>query len=109
MSRFVLVLGLVAALSGTALAQAADFTGRVFDADSKDGLQNLQVKLTPPRQVKAPIRIATTDREGGFSFRRLLRGRYLVEVSQGTTLLYRAEVDTTKTSSLQIPLKRRRD
>ena len=89
------------------VAQAADFPGRVFDAGTKDGIQNLQVKLTPPRQSKAPIRIASTARDGAFEFTRLVRGRYLVEVSQGVTLLYRAEVDTSKVRRLDIALKRK--
>jgi hypothetical protein len=98
---------LVLATPGLRAQTAADFPGRVFDAASRDGIQNLQVKLTPPRQSKAPIRIASTARDGGFEFTRLQRGRYLVEVSQGVTLLYRAEVDTTKVSRLDIALKRK--
>ncbi|MCC7242688.1 MAG: carboxypeptidase regulatory-like domain-containing protein [Acidobacteria bacterium] len=102
----VLAVGLLLAAAGLS-AKSADFPGRVFDAATKDGIQNLQVKLTPPRQVKAPIRIASSERDGSFVFTRLAPGRYLVEVSQGPTLLYRAEVDTTKVTRLDVPLRRR--
>ncbi len=108
MSRRALAILVLCLLAAPGLgAQAADFPGRVFDASSKDGIQNLQVKLTPPRQSKAPIRIANTARDGAFEFTRLVGGRYLVEVSQGMTLLYRAEVETSKVKRLDIALKRK--
>jgi len=108
MRRAVVILASVLALAAPALrADEIDLHGRVFDAASKDGIQNLQVKLTPPRQSKAPIRIANTARDGTFVFRRLASGRYLVEVSQGSTLLYRSEIDTTRTARLDVPLRRK--
>ena len=88
--------------------QVADFSGRVFDADSKRGIENLEVKLTPPRGAKLSIRVANTNGSGAFLFSKLARGRYMVEVSQGVNLLYRAEVDTTQTGRLDIPLRRKR-
>jgi hypothetical protein len=96
-------------LSAAAIGQqAADFSGRVFDAETKRGVENLEVKLTPPRGVRASIRIASTDRNGAFLFPKLMPGRYMIEVSQGINLLYRAEVDTAKTSKLDVPLRRKR-
>jgi hypothetical protein len=88
--------------------QAADFNGRVFDATSKNGIENLEVKLTPPRQSNLAIRLTSTGRNGEFLFRRLERGRYLLEISQGLYLLYRAEIDTTQQDRLEIPLRRKR-
>ena len=35
---------------------AVDFSGRVFDADSKRGIENLEVKLTPPRRAAVDSR-----------------------------------------------------
>jgi hypothetical protein len=107
MSRWLVAVVTVLALTSPELRAQSDLRGRVFDADSRDGIENLQVKLTPPRQSKAPIRIANTARDGHFLFGKLASGRYMVEVSQGTTLLYRAEVDTTLTSQLDIPLRRK--
>src|SRR5687768_15774564 len=74
--------------------QTVDFSGRVFDATSKQGSENLDVKLMPPKQSRLPIRVASTDRDGLFVFTRLARSRYLIEVSQGFHLLYRGEVET---------------
>jgi Carboxypeptidase regulatory-like domain len=88
--------------------QALDFGGRVFDADTNRGIENLEVKLTPPRGVKASIRVAMTDRNGSFVFRQLASGKYLVEVSQGANLLYRGEVNTGTSPQLNVPLRRRR-
>jgi hypothetical protein len=87
--------------------QAGDFSGRAFDAASHNGVENLEVKLTPPRESKLSIRLASTDRNGAFVFRRLERGKYLLEISQGLYLLYRAEVDTAKQEHVEIPLRRK--
>ena len=87
--------------------QTVDFSGRVFDATSKQGIENLEVTLTPPKQSRLSIRVASTNRDGVFAFTRLARSRYLVEVSQGLHLLYRAEVDATTRSRLDIPLQRK--
>jgi Carboxypeptidase regulatory-like domain len=87
---------------------AQDFNGRVFDATSKRGIENLEVKLTPPRESKLPVRLATTDPNGAFVFRKLVRGRYLLEISQGLFLLYRGEIDTARQPRVDIPLKPKR-
>ncbi len=108
MRLFVCLALSLATLTAPALAapqQAVDFSGRVVDAASKQGIQNLEVKLTPPRQSKLPVRLATTDRNGTFVFQKLARGRYLLEVSQGLFLLYRAEIDTARQTHVDIRLK----
>lgn len=84
------------------------FTGRVFDATSKRGIENLEVKLTPPKQSRLTIRVANTDQNGLFAFKQLARSRYLLEVSQGVHLLYRVEVDANTSDRLDIPLERKR-
>ena len=86
--------------------QTADFSGRVTDT-AQNPIENLEVKLTPPRDSKAPIRLGSTDRNGMFVFRQLVQGRYLIEISQGVYLLYRAEVDTIRQSRVDITLRRR--
>ncbi len=107
MMRLLLATAAAFTLTTFVQAQATDLRGRVVDATSGNGIENLQVKLTPPRQSKAPIRLARTTRDGSFTVAQLVAGRYLVEVSQGVTLLYRAEVNATGTTRLDIPLKRR--
>ena len=88
--------------------QPANFGGRVVDAGTKAGLANLEVKLTPPRASRLPIRLATTDGSGAFTFRQLTGDRYLLEVSQGVNLLYRAEVNIARQPRIEIALQRRR-
>jgi hypothetical protein len=102
-----LTLAFAAAVALAAAQNAADLPGRVFDAATKSGIPNLQVKLTPPRTVRLPARITSTGTKGEFLVRQLVRGRYLLEISQGVTLLYRAEIDTSKVARVDVPLKRR--
>ena len=107
--RGVLVVLSLTVLPMTCLAQqAADFKGRVFDATTRTGIENLEVKLSPPRDSKAAIRLTQTDRNGTFFVPRLTPGRYLLEVSQGMYLLYRMEVDTARQSQIEIPLTRKK-
>jgi hypothetical protein len=54
-----------------------------------------------------PIRLATTDGNGMFTFGRLSGDRYLLEVSQGVNLLYRSEVNITRQQRVEIALRRR--
>ena len=98
---------MVAAVAATG-QQTVDFRGRVIDADTNGGIENLEVKFTPPRGATAAIRVVTTDRNGEFAFPRLLRVRYLVQVSQGVNLLYRAELDATTADRLDVRLRRKR-
>src|SRR5262245_627287 len=91
-----------------ARTQASDFGGRVFNAGTARGIENLEVKLTPPRSANLPIRVASTDGDGRFMFQALVHGRYLLEVSQGMYLLYRIEIDTRQSDRVDIPLQPRR-
>lgn len=86
--------------------QSLDFAGRVTDT-AHHPVANLEVKLTPPRDAKLPIRLGSTDRNGAFVFRQLARGKYLIELSQGVYLLYRAEVDTARQPRVDITLRPR--
>lgn len=108
----VVILALIALCAATAWPalsqQPVDFTGRVFDATSKRGIENLEVRLTPPKQSRLTIRVANTDQNGSFAFKRLARSRYLLEVSQGVHLLYRVEVDASTKNRIDIPLESKR-
>ena len=86
--------------------QTTEFSGRVIDTN-RNGIANLEIKLTPPTSANLPIRLGTTDRNGGFVFRQLARSRYLIEVSQGVYLLYRAEIDAARQSRVEITLRTR--
>jgi hypothetical protein len=103
------LVALCAASARPALSQQTfDFTGRVFDATSQRGIENLEVKLTPPKDSRLTIRVANTDQNGLFVFKQLTRSRYLLEVSQGVHILYRVEVDANTRDGIDIPLERKR-
>jgi hypothetical protein len=82
-----------------------DFSGRIYEAFDNKGISNLVIKITPPRTLKAPQKITTTDQEGQFNFSGLEVGRYLLEVYQGPTLLYRDVVDLNKETNKNIMLR----
>jgi hypothetical protein len=89
-------------------AQASKpFSGRVFEANTRRGIPNLEVKLRPPSGSTNPIVMGTTNQNGVFSFPEVKVGVYLVEVSQGPYLLYRGEVDISKRDNINIPIERR--
>src|SRR5262245_14911755 len=89
-------------------AQASrSFGGRVFEAQSKRGIQSLEVKLRPPTGSTVAVMIGTTDQNGAFRFAQVRIGVYLVEVSQGPYLLYRGEVDISRQDTIDIPIERR--
>lgn len=88
-------------------AQTTNFSGRVIDAQSHQGIANLEIKLRPPSNSSAPVMVGNTDQNGAFRFSNVQIGRYLVEVSQGPYLLYRAEIDLSKTDHLDITVQRR--
>jgi len=83
------------------------FGGHVFDAQSKQGIPNLEVRLRPPKGSTVPSMLGTTDHNGLFRFAQVKPDRYLLEVSQGPYVLYRAETDTTQVNSVEIPIERR--
>lgn len=108
MLRKIRLLALLVFL-GTLLvhAQASkEFSGRVFDSQSKRGIENLEVKLKPPTNTNAPTMIGATDQNGFFRFLQVRVGRYLLEVSQGPYVLYRGEVDLSKSDNIEIPIQR---
>lgn len=88
-----------------AQAQQIKLEGQVVEATTQRGIPALSVKLTPSRELRQPQRITSTNRDGQFRFSNLPRGRYLLEVRQGVTLLHREivtiEVDTKKQITLR--------
>jgi len=81
-----------------------NISGRIFDASNNQGISNLVVKLTPPRDLKEPQKITVTDHDGQFTFSGLKKARYLLEVNQGPTLLYRDVIDVNQESIKNIML-----
>jgi hypothetical protein len=106
--RFVSAVFLACALlSASAQQPSQDFDGRVFEDVSGRGIENLEVKLTPPASSRLPIRLANTDQNGQFRFSQVKQSGYMIEVSQGANLLYRRQIDTGQLTHIDIPLQKR--
>ena len=88
-------------------AQAAALTGRIYEAETKGGIGDLTVRLIPPRDLKQPEKVTTTDEDGKFRFADLSGDRYLLEVYQGLTLLYREVIDMKQNAPKEIILKKK--
>ena len=81
--------------------------GRIYEATTRRGIPGLIVRLIPTVAMKKPEKITDTDDNGEFRFADLEKGRYLLEVYQGLTLLYRDTIDTKQTTNKEIELKRK--
>lgn len=101
------VLVLATACSPLASAQQASvFAGRVVD-NLQHGVPNLQVRLRPPENARIPTQISVTNDSGGFTLPRVTAGSYLLEVSQGPYVLYRAQMIAPQRSPMTITVQRR--
>jgi len=81
--------------------------GRVYETANKKGIAALTVKLIPPRGVRKPEKIVSTDERGEFHFTNIDQGKYLIEVYQGITILYRSMVEINQSTRKDIPLRRK--
>jgi len=92
-------------LRPVAQVQEVSLRGKVLEAVSRHGIAALSVNLIASRKLGQPQRLTSTDQHGVFIFTGLTRGRYLLEVSQGVTLLHREvlsiEADTAKEITLR--------
>ncbi len=80
-------------------AKEKTLTGTILESQSSNGVANLTVKLTPPRSTNRAQKLTTTDQQGQFNFREVEPGRYLLEIFQGLTPVYRKVFDTSSSSS----------
>jgi hypothetical protein len=83
-----------------------NFTGQVTDVQTGAGIQGLSVQLTPRRGTKGSIRSTVTDKDGKFQFTQVQSARYLIDVRRSGLLVYRNVVDTARTSTLAVKLRR---
>ena len=97
---------------GATRAQAMQVTtkdgviaGRIFNGATNQGISGLTVKLTPPKSTASPQHVTRTDVQGAFDFGKLAKGRYLLEVYQDTTLLFRRVIDSSKNSQFEVRLR----
>lgn len=102
-----LLIGATAVLGMAVHVEGDKVNGRVFDSTTNHGIPGLIVRLTPPLASQEPERIARTGGDGEFGFNKVGKGKYLLQVYQGTTLLFRRLVDTSKDQDFLVTLKRR--
>ncbi len=79
-------------------------SGEIIYSATNQGISDLVVKLTPPRHLNKSPKIFITGRSGEFWFTGLKKGKYLLEVYQGPTLLYRNVIDMNKETEKTIML-----
>jgi hypothetical protein len=90
-----------------ALAQKFKLEGQVVEPTTPPrGIAALGVKLTPSKELSEPQRITSTDQNGQFQFNDLTRGRYMLEVRQGLTLLHREILSIEGDTKKQVTLRR---
>lgn len=82
--------------------------GRIFNSATNQGIPGLTVKLTPPKSTASPQHATRTDVQGAFDFGKLAKGRYLLEVYQDTTLLFRRVIDSSQNSQFEVRLRPKR-
>jgi Carboxypeptidase regulatory-like domain len=79
--------------------------GNVRD-DQGNGIEGLTVVLVPSNASTAVQSATTTDSTGGFQFRNIEPGRYLVELQQNLAPVFREIVDIQQMKNLAISLRR---
>jgi len=90
-----------------ALGQQNSLAGRVVEATTHRGIPALNVKLIPSRELRESQQVTSTNRDGEFHFVNLRKGRYLLEIRQGVTLLHREVVTINGNTTREIDLHRR--
>jgi Carboxypeptidase regulatory-like domain len=80
-------------------------SGRVFNSASGTGVAGLSVRLNAPRVLQLPVKITTTNANGEFQFAGLRTGKYLLTIYQGTTLLFRREIDNSIETEFVVSLR----
>ena len=96
---------LFAMMASNVIAETLE--GRVYESTTGQGISALMVKLIPPRNLQKSEKITSTNEQGEFRFPNIERGRYLIEVYQGVTILYRDVVEVTQDMRKEIPLRKK--
>ena len=81
--------------------------GRVYEATNKKSIAALTVKLIPPKSVRKSEKVVSTDEKGEFHFTNIDQGKYLIEVYQGITILYRNMMEINQNTRKDIALRRK--
>jgi hypothetical protein len=86
---------------------SAVISGRIYEAGTRAGIADLTVRLIPPKDLKKSEKVTTTDEDGQFRFADLSGDKYLLEVYEGLTLLYREIIEGKQNTPKEIALKKK--
>ena len=100
---FALAWGLAAAVE--VQVRHDSISGRVFNSTSGSGVVGLSVRLVAPSALQLPVKITTTGENGEFRFSGLRNGKYLLTIYQGTTLVFRREIDNSIETNFVVSLR----
>ena len=101
-----IVLFAVVMLSPELRAANFNLTGKITDDRTNGGISSLTVSLRPPANTAGQQRVTSTDAGGGFVLNTVPAGRYLLEVFQGVTPVYREVVELDRDTAKEIRLHR---
>ena len=106
MKKINLIILIICLIFSTAYVYAFELTGQVYENTRKEGIPGLIIKLKSPKALKQPEKITRTDKNGEFIIEGLDKSKYLLEVFEATTIIYREvleiDEDTTKVIELEI-------
>ncbi len=101
--------GLLLALAPLARAEGFTLQGRAHEAAGGQGLAALTIRLVAPKEAKLPDYVTTTGADGSYRLQGVPAGRYVLEVSRGSTLVVRRSIvvehDATEDIALQTQSK----
>lgn len=81
-------------ISFTAEAGGKRIAGKLIAENTGEPVVGLGIALIPPKGSQYPEKVTVTNSAGEFEFAEVFPGRYLLEVSQGLTTIYRAVIDS---------------
>ncbi|MEW6086956.1 MAG: hypothetical protein AB1498_01460 [bacterium] len=86
---------------------AAELNGRVRENTKKEGIPGLVVKLKPPKASQKPEKITKTGKNGEFVIKDLDTGKYMLEVYEATTIIYREVLELNSDTTKEIELEKK--
>lgn len=86
-------------------AYAFELTGRVYEKTKKQGIPELVIKLKYPKTLKKSEKITKTEKDGKYVIKDLQKGKYLLEVYDGTNIIYREVIELNDDKTKEIALE----
>jgi formylglycine-generating enzyme required for sulfatase activity len=85
---------------------AQEFEGIVQKGLQREGVEGLTVRLTPPSHSNLSEKITLTDQDGRFSLRNVSDSQYLLQVLNGSDLVYRKVISYPEEQRVKVELGR---